>query len=239
MKQYTPESIKFLIILCMVYVTILLLSGILAYKLIQVRDFTFSAAILVFPISYITIDITAEIFGYKISRIFIWIGTICVYLFALFGAVIIHLPSPLNWHHQASYNWIIGLYLRLTIAGSISTLVGEFINTFVISKWKILTKGKVFALRSIGSSGIGAFFDTLCEYLIGFTGIISSTHLLFSMIILAYTVKLFYSCILAYPASLIVKFLKTKTNLDTFDYRTNFNPFSLELDLKDKSFNNS
>ena len=51
-----------------VFVTSLILSNIIAVKLISVGPFLLTAAILIFPVSYIFGDILTEVYGYARAR---------------------------------------------------------------------------------------------------------------------------------------------------------------------------
>jgi len=59
---------RFLDALTTAFVVILLVSNLLAQKLCRIGPFTISAAMLLFPITYIFGDIFTEIYGYAASR---------------------------------------------------------------------------------------------------------------------------------------------------------------------------
>jgi len=216
-----------LVFLTMLYVTLLLFSGVIAYKFIDFFGKPVSSAIFIFPLSYTILDIVCEIFGYRVSRIMIWLGTTCVYIFAILSFTFLTLHPALGFQHQEDYQWVLGSYWRLTLAGSISTVMGEFINTYTISKWKIFLHGRFFAIRSMGSTSVGCFIDTVFEYLIAFTGIVNLKTFLI-MMGFALLLKIVYASILSIPASFIVTQMKKRYG-DVYDYGVKFNPLRLRL----------
>ncbi len=214
----------YILILGMVNITISLAADVVAYKLITLGPALLPGAPLVFPLTYIIGDIVAEVYGYTVAKKIIWITLICELFFAIAVKLIIHLPSPVFWQHQLAYNAVIDPILRFVLAGILAVISSSFINIYMISKWKILMKGRHFWLRSLGSSAIGGFILVLVTILFGFTGNIHWSQLIY-MILSVYSVEVFYSLLGVWPASIITGFLKLEEQLDVYDTETNFNPF--------------
>jgi queuosine precursor transporter len=221
----TPINIShYILILGMINITISLASDVVAYKLINLGPALLPGAPLIFPLTYIIGDIVAEVYGYTLAKKIIWITLVCELFFALAIKLIIHLPSPLFWHQQHSYNEVIDPILRFVLAGILAVISSSFINIYIISKWKILMRGKHFWLRSLGSSAIGGFILVLITVLLGFSGNIRWSKLIY-MFFSVYSIEVLYSLLGVWPASIITGFLKLEEQLDVYDTRTNFNPF--------------
>jgi len=64
---YAPISARYVIVAC-VFVTCLIMSNILAVKLIEVHGRVLDAGNVVFPVSYIIGDVLTEVYGYANAR---------------------------------------------------------------------------------------------------------------------------------------------------------------------------
>jgi len=219
---------KYFNIISSIFVSVLLISNTVATKLFSLGPFIFTGAIFVFPISYIFGDILVEVYGYGRSRIIIWTGFI-----ALVGMSIIYwlvglLPPAPGWENQEAYLAILGVVPRIVIASIIGYWAGEFSNSYVLAKLKVLTKGKWLWSRTISSTIVGQGVDTVLFTFIGFFGLIPNS-ILITAIISGYVFKVIYEIIATPITYKIVKFLKKKEEIDHYDYETNFNPFKIKL----------
>src|SRR6266853_55869 len=211
------------VVIASMFVTCLITANIIAVKLIFLLGFLVPAGIIVFPLSYLFGDILTEVYGYGAARRVIWLGFACNLLAVIAIYIGGLVPAAPFWTQQGAYNAILGFTPRLLLASFIAYLVGEFTNSFVLAKLKIATKGRWLWTRTIGSTLIGEGFDTLIFISIAFWGIIPSSMLL-TAILTQWVFKVAYEVIATPFTYLIVGFLKRKEGMDTYDYRTNFNP---------------
>jgi len=206
------------------FVAALLISNTTAGKLFQLGPFVFPGGIIVFPVSYIFGDILTEVYGYGRARRIIWTGFAAELLMVLVYWAVIALPPASFWPHQESISTILGQVPRIVIATIIGYLMGEFVNSYVLAKMKIWTKGKHLWTRTIGSTIAGEGVDTILFILIAFAGMYHGIDLVRTMISV-YIFKVLYE-ILATPITyLIVGFLKKREGVDYYDYETDFTPF--------------
>jgi uncharacterized integral membrane protein (TIGR00697 family) len=177
--------------------------------------------------------VLTEVYGYGAARRVIWLGFACnllaVVAFYLGGLV----PAAPIWHQQAAYDTILGFTPRLLLASFTAYLLGEFVNSFVLAKLKIVTKGRWLWTRTIGSTLVGEGLDTVIFISIAFWGIIPSS-LLLTAILTQWIFKVVYEVVATPFTYLIVGFLKRRENLDTYDYRTNFSPLLLRQAAAEK-----
>lgn len=209
-----------------IFVTCLIVSNIIVTKIVAVGGIVMSAAIVIFPVSYIFGDILTEVYGYARSRQIIWIGFACntIAVIAIQAGGL--LPAAAFWDGQAAYDKILGTTPRILIASLIAYLVGEFVNSFVLAKMKLLTKGRWLWSRTITSTLVGQSIDTLTFTLIAFTGVLT-IEAMTSIALVEWTLKCAYE-IFATPLTYgIVNFLKHAEREDYFDYATDFNPLRL------------
>jgi len=210
------------VIIAAVFVSCLITANTIAVKIINVGPFVMPAAIIIFPLSYIFGDVLTEVYGYGLSRKVIWLGFFCNLLFVIFAWIGQKLPSASFWTDQSSYVAILGFAPRMLLASIAGYLVGEFANSFVLSKMKILTGGRWLWMRTIGSTIVGQGLDTSIFITIAFIGTSSFVPI---MILYHWTAKVLIETAFTPFTYLIVNSLKKSEAIDTFDRKTNFNPF--------------
>lgn len=209
-----------------VFVTSLITANIIAVKLAEVGGVVFPAGVVVFPISYIFGDVLTEVYGYKRSRKVIWLGFVCNFLAVIAIALAQALPAASFWQGQKAFEQILGFTPRLLLASFVAYLFGEFSNSFLLAKLKILTQGRWLWIRTIGSTIVGQGFDSIVFITIAFIGTIPGAGLI-SAIITQWLMKTTYE-IVATPITYgVVNFLKRKEGIDVFDHSTNFNPIKI------------
>jgi len=205
------------------FITTILASNILIVKQIDLCGLTLPAAIVVFPLSYIFGDVLTEVYGYSQARRVIWLGFFCNLILIIFIWLVGILPSASVFDAQAAYERILGSTPRFLLASFTAYLAGEFVNSYIMARMKMLTKGKWLWTRTIASTVAGEAVDTTIVLLIGFWGVLPAT-IIFSMIFWHWLLKTGYE-VLATPLTyILVGHLKKAEKLDTYDYGTDFNP---------------
>ena len=137
------------------------------------------------------------------------------------------LPSAPDWHNQSAYNAILGLTPRIVAASMIAYFAGEFSNSFTMAKMKIFTKGKFLWTRTVGSTLIGEFLDTMLFVTIAFYGLFPNQDLI-TLLLSNYIFKVGVEILFTPITYGIVNFLKRVEHEDYYDRKTNFNPFVLQ-----------
>ncbi|KKR43886.1 MAG: hypothetical protein UU10_C0003G0023 [Parcubacteria group bacterium GW2011_GWF1_40_6] len=218
------KNYKYLGAISVFFVSVLLISNVASTKIVDLKWFTFDGGTLLFPLSYIFGDILTEVYGYKKSRGVIWLGFFMALLMSIVFIIVGKLPAAVDWNNQAAYDAILGLTPRIVGASLIAYFFGEFSNSFVLAKMKILTKGKWLWTRTIGSTLVGELVDSTLFILIAFVGVLPNS-LLVTLIISNYIFKTGIEILFTPATYRVVKFLKTKEGEDYYDRDTNFNPF--------------
>jgi uncharacterized integral membrane protein (TIGR00697 family) len=213
-----------LVIIISVFITCLITANIIAVKVISLGPFILPAAIFVFPISYIFGDVLTEVYGYRVARRVIWLGFLCNLLFVFFAWIGQVLPSASFWGNQGAYENILGLTPRILGASIAGYLVGEFVNSFVLARMKILTSGRWLWSRTIGSTILGQGFDTAIFITLAYIGTSSSVP---TMIWHHWVFKVGIEVIFTPATYGIVGWLKRKEGIDTYDHHTKYNPFAV------------
>ena len=218
------KSYKHLDAIATLFVTVLLISNITSNKIVSLGWFTFDGGTLIFPLSYIFGDILTEVYGYSRSRKVIWLGFFCAFLMAVTFSLVGALPPAADWKYQAAYNQILGATPRIVAASLIAYWVGEFSNSFILAKLKILTRGKWLWTRTIGSTLVGQVSDTAIFILIAFFGIVPNS-VIWALIVSNYLFKCGIEILFTPVTYWITNWLKRQEQEDYYDINTNFNPF--------------
>jgi len=230
------------VILAMLFVTFLTLSNLTAFKLAEIDLHSFAflhlqhsykidlpVALMFFPLTYFFDDTLTEVYGFKLSRLVIWGGLACSAVLTLLATLTVAIPPAPIWHHQKAFALVFNSTPIIFLASALGYFVGEFCNSIILSKMKILTSGRWFALRIITSTSIGVGLDSMIFCFMAFSHILP-TYLIWRMIITQYIFKVSYE-ILALPITyLLTGYLKRIDKVDYYDYKTVFNPFSLSLE---------
>lgn len=216
------------IVVGILFTAFLILSNLTAFKLAAFGPVNLPAGILFFPLTYVFDDILTEVYGFKVSRRIIWMALIANTIIFLGTWLTIYLtPSPF-WHEQEAYSIVYQATFRVFIASTISYFCGEFANSIILAKLKVLTSGKYLWLRAISSTVIGVGIDTILFIHIAFLFTLPYYHL-WEIIAVMYSLKVIYE-ICALPITYkITDYLKRKDNIDYYDFETKFNPFSLRI----------
>lgn len=218
-------SIPFLIITGF-FISFLLITNVVAGRLVQLGGMTLTADLFLFPLTYIFGDVLTEVYGFRKARLAIWLGFAANFIMALVFILVISLPSPSFWEHEAAYRTVLGFAPRIVLASLIAYFAGEFSNSVVLSRLKIATRGRWLWTRTIGSTLIGQGIDTTVFMSIAFVGLYS-TDIFMSMVLVQYGWKVAYE-VLATPVTYaVIGYLKRSEGLDTYDYDVDYNPFRL------------
>lgn len=210
------------------FITVLLISNVVSAKIVDLGFLTFDGGTLLFPLSYIFGDILTEVYGYARSRKVIWLGFFSAAVMAGCVAVVGALPSAAEWSFQDSYDAVLGLTPRIVAASLVAFWVGEFSNSFILARLKIITEGKHLWVRTIGSTLVGQGLDTVVFVLIAFGGTFS-TPLLIEIILSNYIFKCGVEILFTPFTYAATGWLKKKEGVDWYDRGTNFNPFRVSV----------
>jgi queuosine precursor transporter len=207
-----------------VFVTALVVSNIIAVKLVEISGQVFPAGLVIFPLSYLLGDVLTEVYGFRAARAVIWLGFGCnlVALGAIQAAI--HLPAAGLWGDQEAYETTLGTTWRIFLASLAAYLVGEFANSAVLARMKILTRGRYLWTRTIGSTLVGEGLDSTVFITIAFFGIMPHGELL-PAIVTQWLFKTVYETLATPFTYVVVNFLKRVEGVDAYDHATPLNPF--------------
>jgi len=216
---------RFLDALTTAFVVVLLVSNLLAQKVCRLGPFAVSAAILLFPVTYIFGDIFTEIYGYAAARRAIWLGFFGTGLLYVTAAITIALPADPGWPHQQAFNTVFTFIPRILAASLIAFWAGEFANSYTMAKLKLLTQGRWLWTRTVGSTVVGQAVDTTLVISLTFGGTLPARTIA-AMIATGYLLKVAYEVIMTPLTYLVIRTLKKAEGADALDADTDFSPFA-------------
>jgi uncharacterized integral membrane protein (TIGR00697 family) len=227
-----PRHFRYYDLIMAAFVAILLLSNIIgASKPSYVTlpggtEWSFGAGVLFFPISYIIGDVLTEVYGYARARRVIWTGFAALAFMAFMAFVVVSLPPAKGWPGQPAYEFVFGNSWRIVAASMIAFWAGEFANSFVLARMKVLTQGKYLWTRTIGSTVVGQGLDSLIFYPLAFYGLAGwPPEQLMQVVLSQWAIKTAWEAALTPVTYLVVGALKRREGVEVFDEATNFSPF--------------
>jgi hypothetical protein len=216
------------------FVTSLIVSNIIAVKLISIGGLVLPAGVILFPVAYIIGDILTEVYGFAKARQVIWIGFFCNLLAVIAIWIAGRLSPPPFWTigifdspqtAQQAYEAILGFTTRLLLASFLAYLVGEFLNSIVLAKLKVRTEGRWLWLRTISSTIVGQGAHSAVFITLAFWGIFH-TSALAQAILSQWFFKVVFEMLATPFTYLVVNALKRSEGVDYYDKETDFSIIS-------------
>ena len=221
-KQVSVLFMLFSMLFCVCLIT----ANVLETKQMAFGPISITGGLIVFPVSYIINDCVCEVWGYRKTRLLIWLGFCMNVLFVMFGALCDAIPGASYWDNEAGFHAIFGLAPRIAAASFAAFVVGSFANAYVMSRMKVSSQGKNFSLRAIMSTIFGETADSLIFFPLALGGVVPTEELpvlILSQIVL----KTLYEIIVLPITIQVVKYTKRHEGLDEYDKDINYNIFSV------------
>ena len=210
----------------MLFCVCLITANVLETKQMAFGPISITGGLIVFPVSYIINDCVCEVWGYRKTRLLIWLGFSMNFLFVMFGALCDAIPGAPYWDNEAGFHAIFGLAPRVAAASFVAFIVGSFANAYVMSRMKVSSQGKNFSLRAIMSTIFGETADSLIFFPLALGGVVPNEELpvlILSQIVL----KTLYEIIVLPVTIQVVKYTKRHEGMDEYDKDINYNIFSV------------
>lgn len=226
MKQQVeiPKGYRYFHVIAILFVASLLIGNTVAVKVITFAGFAIPAGILCFPIAYIVNDVLTEVYGYQKAKSVIWWGFVALaFMTLVYYLATIITPAPF-WQEQSSFEKIFSVVPRIALGSLVAFLVGSLLNSMVLSRMKIWSKGKHLWMRTIGSTIVGEAADSVIFNLIAFGGIFGTKDLI-TIMISGFVLKTLYEIVATPLTYLVVGYLKKAEQEDKYDHGVNYNPF--------------
>jgi queuosine precursor transporter len=197
------------------FVTALVVSNIIAVKLVEVEGRVFDAGNVLFPLAYLLGDVLTEVYGFRAARRVILLGFACNLLAVGAIQLAVRLPAAGFWEeNEAAFETILGTTWRIFVASLCAYLVGELTNSFVLSRLKVATRGRFLWSRTLGSSVVGQGLDSALFVTIAFAG--TGADLL-DTILTTWAIKVAWEAAATPLTYVVSNGLKRADGVDVFD----------------------
>lgn len=201
---------RYFTVLGMLFVTVLLAANVIGERPIQVFNWReVPSGLFLFPLTYLLGDALAEVYGFRKSRQVILTALFANLFMALVCYCVINAPVPIDYHKAGAYSLVFSQSTRLMVASVFTYLIGEFINTFIVTTLKRRMQGRFFWLRGLCGSWIGEWFETMLFIPLGFYGVRTWSQI-GDMIVFVYGFKMCYGFLMMPFIDKFVSWLKHK-----------------------------
>ena len=217
-KKVSVLFMLFSILFCVCLIT----ANVLETKQIAIGPVNLTGGLLVFPVSYIINDCVCEVWGYRKTRLLIWMGFAMNAFFVVLGALCDAFPGAPYWHNEEGFHAVFGLAPRIACASFVAFLCGSFVNAYVMSRMKIADGGRHFSLRAIWSTVLGESADSVIFFPLALGGVVPITELP-KLMLWQVVLKTLYE-VVALPVTIrVVKALKRHEGEDVYDEGISYN----------------
>jgi uncharacterized integral membrane protein (TIGR00697 family) len=196
---------KLLNIIIIFNIVMIIIANVMATKVVSILGVIMDAGTLTYPLSFMIGDLATEFYGFKTAKKVIYWGfganlTFCI--FAFLGTMMPALDplDPLSM----SYDLVFTFNLRILAASFIAYLAGSLLNAAGMVWIKNLSGERFFALRTIGSTAIGALLDTVLFTFLAWFGVMGLSEIL-NMILTSYVIKMVYEGAFATPLAMAIR----------------------------------
>lgn len=235
MKPYITDPVvsasqphKYLGVFGMLWVTVLLVGTFTSLKTFYIGTLVFSVGAIAYPFVYIFADIFTEVYGYRVTRKIVWTGFACMLLAATLTSLYSYVPNSAFEYNEA-FNLIFRSAPIVALGFIVAFFAGELTNSYVVAKMKLWNKGRFISARLVLSTLFGQTVDNSIAFFTAFyfAGWFTAAEI----VPLTITTVVFCTVweVIALPITQkVIKIIKHKEGLDTYDEGTNFNPFVLK-----------
>ena len=225
--QVTKKHVSVLFLLfSMLFCVCLITANVLETKQMAFGPISITGGLIVFPVSYIINDCVCEVWGYRKTRMLIWLGFSMNFLFVIFAALCDAIPGAPYWDNEAGFHAIFGLAPRVAAASFVAFIVGSFANAYVMSRMKVSSQGKNFSLRAIMSTILGETADSLIFFPLALGGVVPNSELPV-LIVSQIVLKTLYEIVVLPITIQVVKFTKRHEGIDEYDNNIKYNIFNI------------
>ncbi len=220
-KERKNVSVTFMLF-SVLFCVCLISANVLETKQIDVFGISLTGGLIVFPVSYIINDCVCEVWGFRKTRLLIWLGFVMNFFFVLLGALCDAIPGAAYWHNDAGFHAVFGLAPRIALASFVAFLVGSFVNAYVMSRMKISSGGRHFSWRAILSTVWGEGADSLIFFPLALYGVVPTEELP-KLMLWQVVLKTVYE-VIALPLTIrVVKAVKRYEGEDAYDKGVDYN----------------
>jgi len=181
------------------YVVMIVVANVMATKVISVGSLIIDAGTLTYPLTFWLGDMMTEVFGYKSAKRVILIGFAANLLFCICAFVGTLVP-PLDSADELAigYDLLFTYNFRILFASFVAYICGALLNAKSFTWIQKATGKRLLAVRTIGSTLLGAAVDTIIFTAVAWIGQMSLRDMAV-MALSGYAMKMIYETVIATP----------------------------------------
>jgi len=233
----TYKSFKYLTSIVSIYSFLFLLPSLLIKKIVYIPFLGDIPISILFTGTYfVLLDVITEVYGTAQAKKTLLAGLFTYTVFVFLMELMQVIPSPSSFNVSWSsvqdpdaYKYLFNNLYMVWISVVFCALFANSINIYILAKWKALTKGHYFWLRSISTSFFAALIYSVVSNLFAFGFFLPASKIPYfiELCIISVSAKLLTLIIFAYPALLLCKLLKRAEGVDVYEHKFKLNPFLL------------
>jgi uncharacterized integral membrane protein (TIGR00697 family) len=189
------------VVLNLLLLALYIFSNIAATKLVYLEQFDMvvTSGVFLYSFTFLIVDLLNEFYGLRLARKAIFFAfSSNALIIALLGASIL-IPGLPGWKFDASYNEVFRNVSSVLIASSLSFLISEYVNSYLLCKIKELTNSKFLFLRIFFSTFFAVIVDSLAFCFIAFYGTMTNVQIL-NIVYVQIAIKMCFAIFNVFPA---------------------------------------
>lgn len=153
----------------------------------------------IYPLTFLIVDLLNEFYGLRLARKAI------LFAFASNAFIVVlltstsYLPGLSGWRLDLPYGEVINYFSSVLVASSISFLLSEYVNSYLLCKIKELTNSRYLFFRVFLSSFFAVIIDSFIFCFIAFYGTMQSSEIL-NIIYVQIAIKMCFAVFNILPA---------------------------------------
>lgn len=216
MTNGTDRRVGDYAVIVALFTGVLIISNIVAVKLITFGPFTVDGGVFLFPLVYILGDVLAEVYGFRASRRAILTGFVLSAIASLTILLVQMSPAAPEWEHQHAFEAVLGFVPRIVLASLAGYLAGQLINAWLLVRLRDRAaernpgRGGVLShlwFRLISSTMVGQLADTLVFCTIAFYGTLVGWTFV-GYVALGYTIKVLAEVMLLPVTTVAIRWIR-------------------------------
>jgi len=185
LKENNGNNDRSFILLVSIFVGALVISSVLASKIITIFGLFVPAGVLAYCITFVVTDVISELWGRERANRVVFSGFIALLITFLLIRLALWWDAAPIWREQRAFSAVLGSTSRIIIASFIAYLASQYHDVWAFHIWRRWTEERHLWLRNTASTVVSQFIDTLIFITIAFYG----TMPVFSLIKGQYLIK--------------------------------------------------
>lgn len=200
--------------MCLALLILFVFTGIAATKLVHIEyfDIIVTPGLFLYPLTFLIVDSLNESYGLALAKkaiLFAFLGNAAIVLLL---AASTYLPGLGGWELDAAYTQVVSHVSGVLVAASISFLLSEYANSYLLCKIKELTQSRFLFLRVFLSTVFAVIIDSVLFCVLAFYGTLENDYIR-NMILTQIGIKIALSIINILPAYWLRSLIKAKSRM--------------------------